>query len=82
MPVTKATTREDGKGRQQSATRKAMRQWQSSDEEAKTKGEATTKGRTKKNKSNHVASCFGRGVARTFEVVQFYDQGLIFPSRI
>ena len=37
---------------------------------------------TTRRKSNHVASFFSRCVARTFNIVQFYDQGLIVPSHI
>ena len=35
--------------------------------------------REKRRKSIHVASCLSRCVARTFDVVQFYDEGLIVP---
>ena len=36
----------------------------------------------KRRKSNHVASYFRRAVARTYEIVKLYDQGLISTSHI
>ena len=78
QPMKKMTT----KGGDNYLTREATRRRQSADKEAMTKGTEMTKGRTKRRKSNHVASSFIRGFSRTFDVVQFYDQGLVVPSHI